>query len=176
MRYALFLALVLAACSSPTAPATLPSSTTSGAVVTAPSGPERVGDFGATPAALDPACPVSQEDVDHARSILRILTGELERSVGMRFTLDEVSAPYVYTGRQLHGYLNYGPAYSWMLLEGTLVKNTLRFGSDQAAGWALWEAAGQLTITADIYVNGVKVVGCTPRVGKITGRIDLDTN
>ena len=66
--------------------------------------------------------------------------------------------------------------FNKMLLEGTLVKNTLRFGSDQAAGWALWEAAGQLTITADIYVNGVKVQGCTPRYGKITGRIDLDTN
>lgn len=77
--------------------------------------------------------------------------------------------------RELHGVLSYGPAGgTQQLLDVTLEKNALRFGSADAAGAALWAAAGQLTIVADIYVNGVKVTGCPPRTGKITGRIDLD--
>jgi hypothetical protein len=115
---------------------------------------------------------VTDEDTHHARRLLRILTGELQRGVTLRFDMEEV--PYT-SPRELHGFLNVGTAGELQqLLQVSLEKNSLKFGSPEAAGYALWNAAGELTITADIYVNGIKVQGCTVRAGKITGRIDLD--
>ena len=41
-----------------------------------------------------------------------------------------ICAPFVPSGRMLHGYLHYGTAgETGQLLEGTLTPNTLRFGS-----------------------------------------------
>jgi len=124
------------------------------------------------PAVTSPSCPVTDEDTHHARRLLRILTGELQRGVTLRFDMEEV--PYT-SPRELHGFLNVGTAGELQqLLQVSLEKHALKFGSPEAAGYALWNAAGELTITADIYVNGEKVQGCTVRTGKITGRIDLD--
>ena len=177
---AAILLIIVTACNTPTAPSGLTGVTSRPAEVTALPAVADVGPSTLPPPTVPipqvvPTCTVSQADVDHARRLLRILTGELQRGVGLRFALEEYKAPFVPSGRMLHGFLHYGQAGDTaQLLEGTLTPNTLRFGSAQAAGWALWQAAGQLTITADIYVNGIKVAGCPPRTGKITGRIDLE--
>lgn len=126
----------------------------------------------ATPVAPVPACAVSQADVDHARRILRLLTDRLQYGVPLTFSFEE----YPFTSpRLLHGRLSHGPAGSLETqLAFSMLKNTLRFPDPQTAGYALWDASGQLGIVADLYVNGVKVQGCTARTGKIAGRIDLD--
>ena len=179
-KLATAIACLLAGCASPTTPSGLTGVASRPAEVTALPSVVDVGPSTLPPPTVPvpqvvPACVVSAEDVAHARRLLRMLTDELQRGVELRFTLEEYRAPFVPSGRMLHGYLHYGTAgETGQLLEGTLTPNTLRFGSAQAAGWALWQAAGQLTITADIYVNGIKVQDCTPRVGKITGRIDLE--
>jgi len=174
LRSLFVVALVLASgCASPTSP-----SAVSGFLGASPAttgfGEASVSGSPAPmpPSLTSPACPVTDEDTHHARRLLRILTGELQRGITLRFDMEEV--PYT-SPRELHGFLNVGTAGELQLLTSvSLEKNALKFGNPEAAGYALWNAAGELTITADIYVNGIKVQGCTVRTGKITGRIDLD--
>ena len=164
-----------AACSSPTSPSAV-SSGFLGASPAATTGPGDASVSGSPapmpPSLTSPVCPVTDEDVHHARRLLRILTGELQRGITLSFAMEEIPLT---SPRELHGFLNYGPAGQMQqLTSAVLEKNALKFGSPQAAGYALWNASGELAMIADIYVNGAKVTGCTARTGKITGRIDLD--